>query len=304
MYKYNKYKYKYLLKKQLGSGTLNEYEDHKEEFLCGICYESFESAIDIIILSCDDNDYNLNHIYHHHCISDWVNRQKADNPSINYISCPECRRDIRTYTLYSSKSNKYNILDLAKYKSPVRKIISMEQERIINRLYNDNDFYERYMKLFLDLGRLNGFRHILDGFARTLSVIKDMIDNYALNEYINDDVLTVLNIINTMYINMPVFDRSDLIKYYMNYMKLLINIIKIIIEKYDILYVYYEYIPEPEDEDLEDEDLEDEDLEDEDLEDIEPLNHQIHNTITRLVRLLDHFTYYIIEKMNPYIINL
>ena len=31
MYKYNKYKYKYILQKQLGSGTLKEYEDYKKK---------------------------------------------------------------------------------------------------------------------------------------------------------------------------------------------------------------------------------------------------------------------------------
>ena len=285
MYKYNKYKYKYILQKQLGSGTLKEYEDYKKKkkSSCSICHDDFESdnEKDIVILSCNNYDYNLNHIYHRDCISDWVNRNKAENPSIDSISCPECRSAIKTYTLYSSPSIEYNIFDLASDISPVRKIISRDQENTLNRLDTDNDFYERYMEILLREDSLHTFTfvHDLHFFRGTLIELQIMIDNYELDSYISADVFNVINSINNIHINMTRLDKSDEIMYYKNYIKLLINIIKIIIEKYDILHVYEEYIVPRY---------------------LETLDQKIHYTLYRLIKLLKIFTDNIIGFMDKY----
>lgn len=253
----------------------------KKKSSCGICYQDFESKDenDIVILSCNNYDYNLNHIYHIDCISDWVNRSKVENPSIDSISCPECRSAIKKFKLYSPPSIEYNIFDLASDISPVRKIISIDQENTLNRLDTDNDFYERYMKILLDEDLLYAFVEDLTNFDETLRGIKYIIDNYELNSYINGDVFNVINSINNIYINITRLDKSDKIMYYKNYIKLLINIIKIIIEKYDILHVYEEYIVPGY---------------------FETIDQRIHYRIYRLIKLLQKFTNNIIGFMDEY----
>jgi hypothetical protein len=243
MYKYNKYKYKYMLKKQLGSGTLEGYVDNKCE--CVICIGNIKFNEDnIIILSCNGHNHKHNHVYHYDCIYDMIHTENNKNPPryISYIQCPECRNPVENYTMnYLPNSPIYPISGInidKNYLDDDRwSVVNPDDDRwsVVNpdddrgSVVNSNDDIDQILYILLNndsnvrgafFSTIDNIQLYINNLFSNIHELRNNYDNYnnnirdiidQINIYLERDIYNYENLINIIMILFTYYNDMNII---------------------------------------------------------------------------------------------
>ena len=249
------YKYKYMLKKQLGSGTLEGYNTHKtngfieddeKESKCAMCLNIFTDNEAIIILYCNGHNHKNNHVYHNDCINAMIHAENNKNPPryISSIQCPECRNRVENYTInYLPNSPKYpisginidkNYLDDDRWSifnpdDDDQGIVNPDDDDIYQILYillnNDRNVRGEFFSTIDNIQsyRNNLFRNIhelINNYDNYNNTIHDMIDQiniyFERNIYDSENLINIIMILFNYYNDMIIINDNTIIRNLVN----------------------------------------------------------------------------------------